>query len=138
MSLDNIISRLNKVKKTGSGCCIACCPAHDDHSPSLSIRELDDGRVLIKCWAGCSAEAILESIGLNFSDLYPEPLTHRSKPQRRPFNAHDVLACLVMEMRIVMMAGIFICRGQALSAPDMKRLMIAVNRINEAYEVCNA
>lgn len=31
----------------------ACCPAHDDHSPSLSISTGDDGRLLLHCFAGC-------------------------------------------------------------------------------------
>lgn len=37
---------------------IARCPAHDDHEPSLSVSEGDDGRLLTHCHAGCSAEAV--------------------------------------------------------------------------------
>ena len=34
------------------------CPAHDDHEPSLSVRDGDDGRLLTHCFSGCSAEAV--------------------------------------------------------------------------------
>lgn len=43
----NLIDRLQKVRRTGQGRWIACCPAHNDKSPSLAVRELADERVLI-------------------------------------------------------------------------------------------
>lgn len=46
--LDDIVTRLDRVKKSGKGY-QACCPAHDDNGPSLSLREGDDGRVLLHC-----------------------------------------------------------------------------------------
>jgi DNA primase len=47
----------------------AICPAHEDHSPSLSIR-IEDERVLLHCFAGCSTDAVLASVGLSFDDLF--------------------------------------------------------------------
>jgi hypothetical protein len=41
---------------------IARCPAHDDHSPSLSIADGTTGHVLLKCHAGCSYEAISNAL----------------------------------------------------------------------------
>jgi hypothetical protein len=38
---------------------MACCPAHDDRNPSLSVRRAPDGRVLVHCFAGCSLDAVL-------------------------------------------------------------------------------
>lgn len=38
------------------------CPTHDDQHPSLSIRELADGRVLPHCFAGCSQSAIIAAL----------------------------------------------------------------------------
>ena len=49
----------------------ACCPAHDDRRPSLSLSEGDDGRALVHCHAGCEAEAICEAVGLRLVDLRP-------------------------------------------------------------------
>ncbi len=39
----------------------ACCPAHDDRRPSLSISERD-GKLLVHCFAGCSQEAVWDSL----------------------------------------------------------------------------
>lgn len=46
------------------------CPAHDDRKPSLGLSEGDDGRVLIKCHAGCSTESIVAGLGLEMADLF--------------------------------------------------------------------
>lgn len=55
----------------------ARCPAHDDNRASLSIGEGKDGRVLLRCFAGCDAGAIVGAVGLKLSDLFPpkEPKT---------------------------------------------------------------
>ncbi|HIK68234.1 MAG TPA: DNA primase, partial [Flavobacteriales bacterium] len=47
--INNLINRLDKVKQTGKDRYIARCPSHEDRSPSLAIREVDD-RVLIHCF----------------------------------------------------------------------------------------
>jgi KaiC/GvpD/RAD55 family RecA-like ATPase len=47
------------------------CPAHEDKSPSLSVTEGDDGRVLLNCHAGCPAENVVAALGLTMSDLFP-------------------------------------------------------------------
>jgi putative DNA primase/helicase len=41
---------------------VACCPAHDDREPSLGIRIGTDGRILVKCYAGCSQEAVIDAL----------------------------------------------------------------------------
>jgi hypothetical protein len=46
------------------------CPAHEDRNPSLSIAEAADGRVLLKCFAGCSTESVVEALGMRMSDLF--------------------------------------------------------------------
>jgi len=48
------------------------CPAHDDHKPSLAIRERDDGTLLVRCHAGCSTVDVLDALGLCWHDLFPE------------------------------------------------------------------
>jgi len=39
---------------------IACCPAHDDSTPSLAIRDGDDGRILVYCHGGCSNADVIK------------------------------------------------------------------------------
>jgi hypothetical protein len=48
----------------------ALCPAHNDHSPSLSISEGKDGVPLVFCHAGCQTADVLKAIGLQESSLY--------------------------------------------------------------------
>lgn len=72
MSASILLNRLDGVKQTGKGRWIACCPAHRDKRPSLAIRELDDGRVLLHDFAGCETSSILAVIGLSLEDLFPE------------------------------------------------------------------
>lgn len=60
-------------RSLGRGRYMANCPAHEDRSPSLSIREGKDGRVLVHCFAGCTFAAILASSGLTPRDLFVGP-----------------------------------------------------------------
>ena len=51
---------------------MARCPAHDDQTASLSVSSGNDGRILLKCHAGCSAQQIVGAMGLTMRDLYLE------------------------------------------------------------------
>jgi len=62
--IDQLLQQLDKVTKSGSGW-VARCPAHEDTSPSLSINEGCDGKLLLKCHAGCTFEEILASVTLD-------------------------------------------------------------------------
>lgn len=55
-----IASRLTKAKRAGAGW-MACCPAHEDSTPSLSINDGEKGPVF-KCHAGCSQDAVVNAI----------------------------------------------------------------------------
>ena len=70
-ALECVLSQLDTHKQVGNGY-TARCPAHDDKEASLSISEGTDGRVLMKCFAGCSAEKVVDALGLKMSDLFPK------------------------------------------------------------------
>jgi hypothetical protein len=55
-----IAARLTRAKRSGAGW-IACCPAHEDSTPSLSINDGEKGPVF-KCHAGCSQESVVNAI----------------------------------------------------------------------------
>ena len=55
------IARALGGRKTGGGW-MACCPAHEDREPSLSIREADSGKVLVCCHAGCEQERVIATL----------------------------------------------------------------------------
>lgn len=130
MTAENLLSKLDRVKRTGAGRWIARCPAHDDKGPSLSIRETDDGRILLHCFGqGCSAAEIVAAVGLEITDLFP-PRQHHGKPDRRPFPAADVLRALAFEALVVSAAAAALLAGEPFGAADRERLVLAAARIN--------
>ena len=58
------------------------CPAHEDRTASLSVREGDGGKILLHCMAGCSTGDVLRAMNLRMSDLFPEG--SRSQLPRKP------------------------------------------------------
>ena len=136
MSTATLLTRLDAVKRTGAGRWIARCSAHADNSPSLAIREIDDGRILLHCFAGCEVEAILTAIGLGWDAIMPPRATdNHVKRERRPFNAHDVLTALNTELTIVSLSALDIGKGKALSDIDRERALLASRRIRTAIEL---
>ena len=137
MNIDNLLSRLEKVKRTGSDNWLACCPAHQDRSPSLVIGEKQNGVIVIHCHAGCEPLNILAAVGMEFSDLFPEKLADHIKPLRRPFPAADVLETLSTELLIVAMAANRLSNGDSLMSADRDRLRLASERIMAGRSLAN-
>jgi hypothetical protein len=50
---------------------VMCCPAHADRRPSLGVRELPDGKLLLRCYAGCDSADVLAALHLRWQDLRP-------------------------------------------------------------------
>ncbi len=73
-TLDHVLAQLKGVRTSLRGW-RACCPAHADSEPSLSIGLGEQGQVLLKCFAGCSLERIVEAMGLTITDLFPDGAT---------------------------------------------------------------
>ena len=136
--IENLISRLRKVRRTGNGQFIACCPAHDDRSPSLSIRDVGDGRILLNCLAGCATEDVLGAIGLDFSDVSPDkPIHHVLEPVKPRVYSTDALRLIQGESRIVMIMAYNMLMENPVTDADYSRLRIAMERINTAVEMAN-
>lgn len=131
---DMILSRLQKVRGR-NGNWVACCPAHADRSPSMTIRDVD-GKILIHCFAGCSIQEITGAIGVDMSDLFPpEPKDYTpQRPVRPRFLASDLLKAVAFEATIVAVAAHDMAKGRPLSDQDRERLLVAQQRIAEALE----
>lgn len=132
-NLGLLLSQLSKVRPNGHGQYVACCPAHEDKHPSLALRHTD-GKILLKCFAGCSAYEVVAAVGLSLSDLFPPRETNHSTPIRNPFPASSVLRCIQSETLIVVTAGCNMANGVVLLKEDLERLVIAASRIGGAYE----
>jgi hypothetical protein len=70
MNVEAILVRLQSVRRNRGGW-MACCPAHADKNPSLSVRQAD-GKVLIHCHAGCPTVAVLAALGIEARDLFDD------------------------------------------------------------------
>jgi len=137
--VDRVLHRLEKVKSTGPGKWIALCPAHDDKRPSLSIREADDHRVLLKCWTGCGAAEIVSALGLSLADLFPQDRRnlseHSTGPTRRPFDCRDALKGVSHEITVARLIVEAVNAGQEMDVESLTRLAQAEQRISDALRI---
>lgn len=133
MSCEELLSKLEGVIERGPNSWIATCPAHDDDSPSLNIREVENGRILIHCFAGCGAIEILEALNLPFAALFPDGNNHtHSIPAAKRLIPRDVIAALAYECIVVMVAACAVASGHILTSYDTERLRLAAERLHAA------
>jgi hypothetical protein len=92
VNAQEFLGRLKRVRRSGDGWS-AGCPAHDDRHASLSVGEGNDGRILVKCHAGCSIEEIVGALGLELKDLFADtratPGDPRALVHGYPANPHS-------------------------------------------------
>lgn len=90
MTIEDFLSQLQGVVETGAGKWSACCPAHDDSNPSMSVTVGDNGGILVHCHAGCSPESIVGAMGLKMSDLMKDsPRRGREPGKKKSAKADD-------------------------------------------------
>jgi hypothetical protein len=134
MSLNNFISRLQKVKRTGDNKFMACCPAHNDKTASLTVSELPDGRVLINCFAGCDTYSILKSVGLDWQDVMPENNLGEFKKKDRVLYPSEALELVKFETQVVCMIAYDAKKKGFVDQEMMSRLTKSIKLINSAVE----
>ena len=81
--IQHLAGTLTRVRWRSSDRFVACCPAHPDRNPSLSIS-LGERGLLVKCWAGCTVEEIVQAMGLRTADLFYDGNSDQQQPRRRP------------------------------------------------------
>lgn len=131
-----VIDQLAGVKQTSAGRWMARCPAHEDRSPSFSVREMDDGRVLLHCFAGCANEEILAVLGLKFSDLFDRPIAHHLAPVGGGFSARELLVLNAHEATVAALLA-FDAKSRTLTAEENLRLLQAAARLTKAQAMVN-
>lgn len=134
MLADVLLSKLDLVRQNGSGKWVARCPAHNDGTPSLSVKD-DGDRVMLNCFAGCDTRDVLAAVGLDFCDLYPGRLLgHSLKPaKQRLISPGKALEIVAKDALFVCVVASQIARGEGLSSGEKERLFLAGGRIHEAY-----
>jgi hypothetical protein len=130
---------LEGARRIGPDKWIALCPAHDDKRPSLSIRELDDGKILLHCWTGCGVDAIVGALGLSLKDLFQgdrHTLTeHGARPMRKPWAYRDALIGAAHELTVARLILAAVARGEQPDAETLERLAQAEERISDAARI---
>jgi hypothetical protein len=107
---------------------MACCPAHEDKSPSMRVTQRD-GKILLHCMAGCVPDDILAAIGLRWSDLFDDQ-------QQAAYNAAvaqrtrlPAINQFEHERTIIRLAVYELKQGRTLSIEDQSRVKIAMERV---------
>jgi DNA primase len=129
-----LLDRLGRVRQTGTGRWIAACPAHQDSSPSLSIRELEGDRVLVHCFGACSTGDVLAALGLSMGDLFDKPLEHHAAPSKSRIPARDVLELVSHEIDVAVIVMAEVLDGARASDIAWERLAQAAQRIGVARD----
>lgn len=127
MKIEALLTKLDKVKKHGKGY-MACCPAHEDRTPSLSIAQAPDGRVLLKCFAGCDVHSIVQAVGMSISDIMPERIADYL-PGAFAKREHTMSKEEEHDELFVWQCNQFLRRGQKLEPGTLKDLRAAAERI---------
>jgi len=136
MTAPDVLSLLNCGRSRGTGRWVARCPAHQDSTPSLSIREIDD-RILLHCFGGCKPEEIVAALGLEMRDLFTDSsISQRQRPTSKPQKLDLVDVAFRLELgafdrRIradAILQAISNFPGDDLTEEDRDRLMNAVAR----------
>ncbi|WP_103074614.1 DNA primase [Solilutibacter silvestris] len=140
-ALDVVLSRLDGVQRNRRGH-RARCPSCGGRSRKLSISEVDDGKVLLSCHAGCETADVLAAIELQWSDLFPERLAPTTPEQRAEWRRSiresqwpAAVAALSIEVEVAHVAANAVRLGDTLSDDDMARLNLACSRIARAKAV---
>jgi CHC2 zinc finger len=140
VNIEELLQRLPKVKANGQNKWVACCPAHEDRSPSLAIKETD-GTILLHCFSGCSPEDVCGAIGVEMHELFP-PRRNEWVPGAEKvvkfgsvrFSAIDALRCLAGEGSIMLLLAADMTEGKVLGEDEQDRLATALGRIQAAMD----
>jgi len=142
--IDGVLARLDGVQKSGRGY-RARCPACGGRSRKVSITEADDGRVLLHCFGGCDAGAVVQAAGLTLGDLFPVRLQPETPEERRAWRRAAkeaqwgaALDILYLEATIVGIAARQLHSGEPLTPEDHHRLSQSIDRIEGAKGVLRA
>jgi DNA primase len=119
LDAETIARGLQKPKRAGPGKYVACCPAHDDKSPSLSIKDAP-GKVLVHCHAGCSQDEVINAL----RDL---GLWHTASEYQIDRRKHSELKETIRHHQQILWFGVdLVKQGQTLSNIDRSQLKISI------------
>lgn len=123
MTPEEFVSRLTNVKKNGQGKWMCSCPAHQDSDPSLAVGQTNTGKILLRCFAGCSAVDVVNAMGLKLEDLFPD--AYEENPlafaQREMAQREKLKADISYANTFLNILTDHLKKGQAVSENDIKK-----------------
>ena len=126
MKAEDVLDRLEQVTG-GKGKWMACCPAHQDKSPSLAINEADD-RILVHCFAGCETSDVIAALGLTVSDLFYNKLAGGGLTEGKKRRYEEILKSERYQVAIINSVE---RNERPLTAIERERRSLGKERINK-------
>jgi len=83
LPIDKILAVAQNAKQIRTNEWMVQCPCHQDNKASLHITEAEDGRILLKCHAGCDNRDIVKAWGLEMKNLFTDRDKDVSNKQER-------------------------------------------------------
>ena len=119
--LDAIRAQGGRVKQSG-GQWMCTCPAHNDRTPSLSIKQGEDGRVLLHCHGGCRVDTVVGALELEIRDLFPAGSTatvsSRTHRPEKPRSSIDSAVVASMNDGFEELSGAMNVYTRSMGVPD--------------------
>ena len=94
---------------------------------------MPDEKILLHCFAECSIDEVLSSIGLALEDLFPERL-EVSKPIKRKISSSAALEIIYFDGLVIQTTARMIINKEPLVEKDFQRVTTSFMRINSAYD----
>ena len=130
MKVDGFLALLENVSETSTGW-RASCPtafhARGDRSRGLQIGAGHDGRILIRCYAGCRYDEVCAALDVKTSDLFPENECRDPKPLRP--NYKQVLDVVCEDCYAVAIGLNDLLEGKEVPTSDIERLRDSAHRL---------
>lgn len=128
--LDPIVSRLERVKWVKPDQVVACCPAHDDDTPSLALRDAGD-KVLMRCYAGCTFDEIAAALGMQPREFFADSKAPKSTVPG--VSRRQIYKELAVELLTAYTVTRDRAEGKDIAAGDAERERLARQRITKAW-----
>ncbi len=130
-NLNAILASLEKVKQRGPGSYFACCPVHQEKTPSLSVREADNGNIIAHCF-GCGANGIdvVEALGLPKGYLFAESLESNNERYFTAKQLHE----LDIQAWYCLLAVYDVHAGKKLRSHDYHKYAKCRKNLNSVYQ----
>jgi hypothetical protein len=137
--METLLSRLDGVRQVKPNGWMSRCPAHNGDGQSLSVGLVDNGYIVMHCFAhGCDISDIVAAVGMTVSDLFPEPLPDRHyKPTKLPVPSIDVLRVMRQELAVVQVLMSDFEAGR-LTHESLERGRVCAQRLQKALDLCSA